>query len=265
MLVGKSTVAKPTVAIAADSSPDWRHSSTVPATRAPGDLLGACQRQLVAANQALAAASESRAQEVEPRKRFEAGTREPGMETRMSPLVESAVANVSGVKQYPIECRADLCQVRLSARTRDAAEKAWRALISDPALRKDADGFMREGGNPVMDLLTGKGSFDVETYLFTRSAANATSEIEALVQQFRESNAVASCGSAGDDHGVLEAQLSIVPEGPTLTAVFGGDLAGTAVGRCISKGLLEAVNAFKPPAGSKYGVVYASIVSPHGE
>ena len=102
----------------------------------------------------------------------------------MSPLVEKAVANVAGVKHYPLECRADLCQVRVSAPTRNAAEKAWRALSNDPGLRKDADGFMREGGDPVMDLVTGKGSFDVEMYLFTRSASNATSDIEALVQQF---------------------------------------------------------------------------------
>lgn len=265
MLVRQDTATKLTTAPAIGSSPDSRQRSASLAPQGPGDLLGVCHRQLVAASQALASATEHRAQQIPARKRFEEGTRQPGMEVRMSPLVEKAVANVAGVKQYPLECRADLCQVRVSAPTRNLAEKAWRALTNDPGLRKDADGFMREGGDPVMDLVTGKGSFDVEMYLFTRSASNATSDIEAFVQRFRASDAVASCGSAGADRGVLEVQLSIVPDGPTLTAAVGGDLAGTAVGKCISNRLSEMVSSFKPPAGTTYGVVYASIVSPHGE
>src|SRR6188474_3415020 len=111
LLLQRAPTTHPETARATDRSPDSRRPATSVALRASGDLLGSCNRQLVAVNQALASATEERAQQIEPRKRFEAGTRQPGMETRMSPLVEKAVANLSGVKQYPLECRADLCQV----------------------------------------------------------------------------------------------------------------------------------------------------------
>jgi len=240
-------------------------STSVLAPVGVGDLLGKCHQQLVVANQALAAATEDQSQHIEPKKRFEEGARQPGMETRMSPLVERAISNVSGVIHYPVECRADLCQVRVSASTRDEANRVWRALTSDPTLRKASDGFSQDGGDPVIDVATGKGGFDVEIYLFTQSAANATAEIEALVEQFRASDAVASCASAGADVGVLEVRLSVDPERPTLIAAIGGDLGGTDVGRCISDKLLAALRDFKLPPGTRYGIVYASIVSPHGE
>jgi hypothetical protein len=152
----------------------------------------------------------------------------------------------------------------VSASTRDGANRVWRALTTDPALRRDSDGFSEEGGEPLIDAVTGKGSFDVEMYVFTQSAANATAEIEALVQQFRASDAVTSCASSGSDRGVLEVRLTVVAEGPSLTAAIGGELGGTDVGRCISDKLLAVVREFKLSPGSRHGIVYASIASPHG-
>lgn len=78
------------------------------AEEGPGDLLGACHRQLVAANQALASASEDRAQQIAPRKRFETGTRQPGMETRMVTKEAGksfSALGLSGASREPVETR----------------------------------------------------------------------------------------------------------------------------------------------------------------
>jgi hypothetical protein len=183
----------------------------------------------------------------------------------MSPLVENALSSVHGVTAYPLECRAELCQVRVSGPSREAVGRAWQALNSDVRLRKEVDGYMREGGDPVIDLSTGKGGFDLEMYIFTRSAANATAEIHALVEQFRTSGAIESCAASGSDRGVLEVRLSVVPEGPSLSVALGGSLGGTEVGRCISEKLMEVVQQFQLPPGTSNGTVYAGITSPHGE
>jgi hypothetical protein len=265
MLTHRGTARTATVLPVVNRLAETRQPTVSLAPSAPRELLGSCQRQLAEARQALTTATEDQAQLIEPKKRFTEGVRKPGMETRISPLVDNALSSVRELTPYSLECRADLCQVRVSAPSRDAAQRAWQALNTDPRLKKDFDGFMREGGEPVVDVTTGKGEFDVDLYIFTRSAADATAEIHGLVEAFRTSGVVESCAAPGNDRGVLEVRLSVVPEGPTLSAAIGGSLAGTDVGKCISERLMEAVQQFKLPPGTSNGTVYASIASPHGE
>src|SRR5882672_2040490 len=56
------------------------HAGTTLAPRGAADLLGNCHQQRVTASQALASATEDKAQLIEPKKRFERGVRQPGME-----------------------------------------------------------------------------------------------------------------------------------------------------------------------------------------
>lgn len=227
-------------------------------------ILDGCSRQLGAAQRELAAAQEALAQRIEPRARFQAGAREAGMEQRLAEPLRAALARVPAVAAVGVECRAEVCQLRLSAATRAEALEAWRALSRDPALGRLADGFMMEGGEPVMDAVSGRGGFDVDLYLMTRSAASAAGQLEELVAQLRASGAIERCGEAGADRGTLEARLTVVAGQAQPAVALGGSLAGTAVGRCIAERLESAAAATALPPGTKYGTVYASFPSPHG-
>jgi len=241
-----------------------RISQPVIETATNGALLDSCNAQLIAARGQLAAAQEELAQRIQQRVRFEEGEPAPAMEQRVRPLVETAISRLPGIVHHEVECRGLVCKVRVSAGTREEASRGWGALTQDPALRGLIDIFTSEAGEPVVDLASGKGGFDIDFYLNTRSAADATSEIQSLVDGFLSSGTIVRCAPSSLDRGVLEVKVSVLPDEARLAAAIGGTLAGTALGTCVSEAFAAELAAFEVPPGTKYGTVYATFVSPHG-
>lgn len=223
-----------------------------------------CSRELGDVRAQLMSAKEDLSQRIVPEERFESGSREMAMEAHLDPLVRAVVSKVPGLQLHDVECRTDICKINLGGRTRKDTLQGWKSIYSDPTIHGLADGFSTSAGEPVVDLATGRGGFDVETYIFTRSASDITRDLERLVSDFRANGHVNACGGIGPDAGTLEVRIKVDPEARRLLLLTGGDLATSALGKCIVDALRSAVERYQIPPTAKYGDVYASFVSPHG-
>lgn len=261
-----------------DGTPSVRHqeqsassaSSGTSLTRpsVPGaptnDPLSLCSYQLQTARAELATATENLAQRTDPSVRFNGGAPEPEMEKVLTPLVANAVSRVPGAKVQNIECRSDVCKIRIGAGTRAAASEGWKAIYSDKALQRLSDGFSSSAGEPVVDLATGEGGFDMDLYVFTRSATDISAELQALVETFRSSGSIESCSRASNQQGTLEVRLTLQDSERTLSLTAGGTLAPSDLGRCIIGRLSEMTRSYQIPSTAKFGDMFATFVSPHG-
>lgn len=233
----------------------------VPVTRtvAQPAPLASCSADLAATKHLLGQTRSALEQRVEAQVRFSAASREAALEGRMRPLIEQALAKQPGVTGE-VECRGDMCQVRVAAGTRAASKRAWEVLTKDPEIAGLADNFSMDAGEPVVDLATGKGGFETNFYVTTRALDDLSPELEALVTTLRGSAAVRACMRAVTDGatGVLEVKLMLVSEDRRLAVALGGDLAGTEPGNCIAAVLRDAASRFDVPAGVTFGQAYAT-------
>ncbi len=222
----------------------------------------ACTRELSETRLALSLTKGALEQRIEAQSRFDAAEREAAIERRVGPAIERAIATMPGLTGN-LECRGDTCQVRVSAPSREQAKQAWKTFTKDPDIASFADSFTMEAGEPVVDLVTGKGAFEVDFFITTKSAVDLTPKLEALIAEFKDSAAMTECSAIGREPGVLEIKLALVPDEATLSLSVGGSLAGTAAGRCLVDRISALVNGFRIPPGVKHGQVYASFESPH--
>ncbi|MBA3819524.1 MAG: hypothetical protein H0X17_11575 [Deltaproteobacteria bacterium] len=221
----------------------------------------ACTRELSETRLALSLTKGDLEQRIEAQSRFDGAEREAAVERRVQPAIERAIATMSGLTGN-LECRGDTCQVRVSAPTREHAKQAWKVFTADPDIASFADSFTMEAGEPVVDLATGKGAFEVDFFITTKSATDLTPRLEALIAGFKDSSAMTECSAIGREPGVLEIKLALIPDEARLALSVGGSLAGTSVGRCLVERLSALVNGFSIPPGVTHGQVYASFESP---
>ena len=198
---------------------------------------------------------------IEAATRFAAAEREKALEERVTPAIERALARAKGITGT-VECRGDTCQVRVSADNRANAKAAWATFTTDPEIGEFADSFTMAAGEPVTDVVTGKGAFDVDYFITTKSTTDLTPRLEDLVARYRASSAAAACLAKSQDRGALEAKIALVADERTLSLAVGGSLAGTPIGKCLAAVLSTAVAAFEVPAGVTYGEVYATFEAP---
>lgn len=258
---------QPSVAAGSTSAVRIAHHQTPhPATTGRGGLpaapLESCAKDLAAAKLALGQTQSALEQRIDAQTRFDIASREQALEARMTPLIQAALTKMKGVSGQ-LECRGDMCQVRISASSRAEAQRAWEVFTKDEAIGALSDSFSMDAGEPVVDLATGRGAFESNFYVTTRALNDLSPQLEELIAAFRESDDFRQCGNGlSGAVGVLEAKLTLVADEKRITMAFGGSLAGTVPGGCISAKLEQAVAHFNVPAGVTFGQAYATF-APH--
>jgi hypothetical protein len=189
--------------------------------------------------------------------RFRRSLRVESQTARLSPDVQRIVAKIPGASATT-ECREEACQVHVSAASRADVKAAWSAFLKDPDLRKYANQFAAESGDPIVDTITGKGSFESDLYVVVDTVTDYSTAILALLADFRNTQEFEACMKVSPANGVLECKVVVEPESLTLALAVGGDGVGTPIGVCLTHALTKYLAQQSIPQGVKYGQAYES-------
>ena len=222
----------------------------------------ACAQELQTTRQQLEKVSGDLEARIGHERRFAEAQRDIALEHRVNDAIQRALSKGRGLSG-DLECRGDTCQVRIAAANRADAMAAWDLFTKDPDIKSMADSFMMNAGEPVIDVVSGKGSFEADFYVTTRAANDFSPRLEALLGDFSASSVATACYRLGHDSGSFEVKLSYVAEKRNVSTSVGGSLAGTAIGRCLRDGLQRMVDALAVPEGITWGHAYGTLDSPH--